>query len=186
MRKFLVGLLALLMLVGSSAGVMAAQDDEATPADEGGTAASGEVNPRDPQIGDPVTYYSEEGDPVAAFTVTGVEAGWEGYDEFSEPPAGSQYVAISISVENLTERSTFDVSQYRFSVQDNYSYFWGSPYVSVEEDLDPPLLESDLSLEGEATEEFSLVFLVYEDIGLNYLYYSDSGVLMTLVDLSEI
>ncbi|MEJ7837212.1 MAG: DUF4352 domain-containing protein [Thermomicrobiales bacterium] len=185
MRKLLTGLFALLMLIGSSAGVMAAQDDEATPADDT-TAEAGEVNPRDPQIGDPVIYYSEEGDPVAQFTVTAVEAGWEGYDEYSEPPAGSQYVVVSMSVENLTERSTFEVSEYRFSVQDNLGYLYGSPYVSPEEDLDPPLIESDISLEGEAVEEFSLVFLVYEDIGLNYLYYSDSGILLTLVDLSEI
>lgn len=182
MRKILVGLFAMLFLFGSSAGVMAAQDD-ATPEDEG--SPTGEVNPRSPQVGDPITYYSEEGDAIAIVTVTGVEFGWEDYDEYSEPPRGSEYIIVSISVENLSERSTFEMSNYGFSVQDNYGYFWGSPYLSSDTELDPPLLEDGVELEGGDSIEFSLPFIVYEDIGLNYLYYSASGVLLTLVDLSE-
>jgi len=182
MRTLLVGLFALLFMMGSSAGLLAAQDD-ATPEDE--SAAAAESNPLDPQTGDVVTYFTEENDPVATFTVTDVEFGWEGFDEFSEPPAGSEFVAIAVEVENITERSSFDVSQYRFGLQDSLGHFWSTTYVGVEEDPEPPLLEDDLSIEGGATEAFTLIFVINEDTPLGYLYYSDSGVLLTLANLSE-
>lgn len=184
MRKLLFSLLAMLFLMGSSAGMVAAQDDEATPADDSAPAAEGE-NPRDPQIGDTVTVYSEQGDPLAEITVTNVERGWEGYDEYSEPARGQEILAVSVEVVNLAERSSYEFAEYDFGVQDAMGHYWGTGYVSVAEEPEPPLLESSVTLEGEASEEFTLLFVIYDDVPLNYLYFQQSGTLVTLVDLSE-
>jgi hypothetical protein len=187
MRKLLFSLLAMLFVMGSSAGIVAAQDDATPEADDTEDVATGSENPRDPQVGDTVTIYdSDSGDALAEVTVDSVELGWEGYGEYDAPERGLTYLLVTVTISNLAERSSFEVSSYGFGVQDNLGNFWASQgYLGDDAELENPLLESGTELEGEESATFSLPYIVFEDVGLNYLYYSASGTLVTVVDLSE-
>lgn len=80
MRKVFGVVFAMLLLMGSTFSAMAAE--KATPAADDKAATSGDTNPVNPQIGDPVTLFAANGDAIATVTVTDVERNWEGYDEY--------------------------------------------------------------------------------------------------------
>ena len=182
MRKLLFALLALLMLMGSTVSFGAAQDD-GTPEEEGAEAAEGS-NPVDPSIGDTVTYFDENGDPIGNITINSIERGWEEYeDDFSAPERGMEYVAFSIVVESTIERGAIDVESYDFSVQTATGYLWQSGYYG-ESNAEPPLLDDAVSLASGDSEEFTLVYSVLEDEELAHFFWQpDSGVLITAANL---
>ncbi|MBA3379014.1 MAG: hypothetical protein H0T93_09030 [Chloroflexia bacterium] len=184
MRKFLLALLATLFLLGSSAAFATAQDD-ATPEVGAGDASgpSDGTNPIDPAIGDSVTYYGENGDPSGTATVTGIERGWEDFEEFYEPERGSEYVAFTVVVESTIARGAIEVDDYDFSLQTTEGYLWSTSFASSET-AEPPLLEDAVSLASGDSEEFTIVFEVFEDEALAHLYWQpDSGVLITMAQL---
>ena len=184
MRKLLYALIAMLMLFGSASSLVAAQDEDATP--EGGKSeASSGSNPVDPQVGDTLTWINDKGDEVATITVTDVERGWEDYDEYYEPERGTEYVAFTIEVESVIERGAIDVEAYDFSLQTASGYHYGSSYASADR-AEPPLLEDTVSLANGDSEEFTVVFNVFEDDTLAHLLWApDSGVLITLAQLED-
>lgn len=182
MRKLLYALIAMLMLFASGSSLVAAQDDDATPEGDEPVAAEG-TNPVDPAIGDTLTWTDENGDAMATITVTNVERGWEDYDEYSEPERGTEYVAFTIEVESLIERGAIDVEGYDFSLQTATGYYYGTSYASAEK-ADPPLLEDTVSLANGDSEEFTLVYNVYEEDGLAHLFWApDSGYFLTIASL---
>jgi len=182
MRKLLVALLATLLFLSSSATLVATAQDDATPEPGAKGAASG-TNPVDPAIGDSVTFYTEDGDEAGVATVDSIERGWEEYDEYQEPENGTEYVAFTITVESTISRGAIDVSAYDFSLQTATGFLWSNAYASSET-AEPPILEDDLSLAGGDSEEFTVVFQVYEGEELAHLYWQpDSGVLLTLAQL---
>jgi hypothetical protein len=182
MRKLLLALLATLLFAGS--GALVATADEATPqADQGDFADGGGSNPIDPAIGDAVTYYTEDGQEAGTVTAVEIERGWEDYDEFYEPEAGTEYVAFTITVESTIERGAIDVSNFDFSLQTAQGLLWSSSFVNSET-AEPPLLEDEVSLAAGDSEEFTIVFQVYEDEELAHLFWQpDSGVLLTVAQL---
>ena len=181
MRKLLIACIAILMVCGSTTSLVAAQD-KATPAASDSVAAE-ESNAVDPKIGDTVTYYGEDGSALGNVTITGIERGWEDYDEYYEPDAGSEYVAFTVRVESTIERGAIDVESYDFSLQTAGGYLWGGSYVSAEK-ADPPMLEDTVSLAQGDSEEFTVVFTVIEDEPLAHIYWQpDSGVLITAAQL---
>lgn len=184
MRKLLLALLAMLFLIGGAATFVATAGD-ATPAadqDELGSESAG-TNPADPAIGDTVTYYTEDGDEAGNVTVESIERGWEEYDEFYEPEAGTEYVAFVVTVESTISRGAIDVSSYDFSLQTAQGYLWSNAFASSE-DADPPLLEDDLSLAAGDAETFTIVFQVFEGEELAHIFWQpDSGVLITAAQL---
>jgi hypothetical protein len=204
MRKFLFALFAMLFLVGSSAGIVAAQDDDATPPDEdvdssqvedatpeddedtdSGDTGDGETNPVNPQIGDTVTLYSTQGDPQVTFTVTDAFRDWDEYDEFDEPERGTSYLAVEISVEVVSE-DAYELDPYRFGLQDGQGFFYGNSYASPVEGAETEVLSEAVTLNGGDTWEGAVIFEVYDDQTLGSLFWSESGILLTVADLSEV
>jgi ABC-type oligopeptide transport system substrate-binding subunit len=182
MRKMLFALLATLLFMGSSATLVATAQDDATPEPDAQSAPSG-TNPIDPRVGDEVTFYTEDGDEAGIATVTGIERGWEEYDEFQEPEDGTEYVAFTITIESTISRGAIDVSAYDFSLQTAAGYLWSNAYASSET-TEPPVLEDDVSLASGDSEEFTVIFQVYEDEELAHLFWQpDSGVLLTIAQL---
>lgn len=179
MRKMLLALIATLVLIGSSTALVATAQDDATPEADSGEAA----NPIDPAIGDAVTYFGEDGDPAGTATVTGIERGWEEYDEFNEPESGTEYVAFTIVVESTISRGAIDVDESQFSLQTAEGYLWRTAFASSET-ADPPLLEDEVSLAAGDSEEFTIVFQVFEDEALGHLFWQpESGLLITVAQL---
>ncbi len=182
MRKILVALFATLFLMSGSA-TMVATAGEATP--ETGSDKASESNPVDPEVGDTVTYFTEDGEAAGTITVESVERGWEEYDEFYEPEEGTEYVAFVVTVESTIERGGIDVESYDFSLQTASGGYWGTAFASSET-ADPPLLEDDISLANGDSETFTLVYQVYEGETLAHLFWSpDSGVLLTAAQLED-
>jgi hypothetical protein len=180
MRKLLFGLLAAFFLMGSSAGVIAAQDD-ATPAAEAG----GETNPTNPQIGDTVTYFASNGDPQVMLTVADAFRDWEDYDEFSEPDRGVTYLAVELEVENVSDEA-FELDPYRFGLQDGQGFYFGTSWVTPAEGAEPEVLTEAVEVDGGDSWTGLVVFEVYDEQPLGSLYWNESGILLTLADLSEV
>lgn len=182
MRKLLYALIAMLMLFASGSSLVAAQDDGTPEDDESDVVAEG-VNPVDPAIGDTVTWIDDRGNPLAAVTVTGLERGWEEYDEFSEPERGYEFVAFTIEVESLIGRGAIEVYPYGFYLQTTNGG-WLSPGYASSETAEPPLLVDTVSLAKGDSEEFTIVFPVYEEDALAHLMWQPEGLYMlTLASL---
>jgi hypothetical protein len=178
----LVALFAAFFLMSSSAAMIATAQDGTPEADRGSLGDSG-TNAVDPAIGDTATFYTEDGDEAGTVMVESIERGWEDYDEFYEPEAGTEYVAFVITVESTISRGAIDVQRYDFSLQTAQGYLWSAAFTSSEA-ADPPLLEDDLSLASGDSETFTIVFNVYEDEPLAHLFWQpDSGVLITAAQL---
>lgn len=177
MRKFLLAFVAMFFLMGSAALVATAQDD-ATP-DASPTEAG--TNPVDPAIGDTITYFGEDGGPIATVTVTGIERGWEEFDEYYDPEAGTEYVAFTVEIASTIPRGAFDVDGYQFSLQAQSGFLYGPSFVESES-ADPPILDSDSLAKGDSLEA-SLVFNVVEGEPLAHLFWQPEGALLTLAQL---
>ncbi|CAN5853891.1 hypothetical protein BH24CHL3_BH24CHL3_09320 [soil metagenome] len=185
MRKLLLALFATLFLMLSTATLVATAQDAATPDLEDGKVAglAEGTNPVDPAIGDSVTFFSEDGNSAGAATATEFTRGWEDFDEFSEPENGYEYVAFTVVVESTIARGAIDVDNFDFSLQTGAGYLWGAAFVQSET-ADPPLLEDSVSLASGDSEEFTIVFEVFEGEPLAHLFWQpDSGVLITVAQL---
>jgi hypothetical protein len=213
MRKFLVAMFAMLFLLGSSAGIVVAQtdDDDATPdsdadtvqvddstpdkdenaddedadTDEDDATASADANPVNPQMGDAVTYFASNGDPQLTFTVTDAFRDWDEYDEYSEPDRGVTYLAIELEIENISDDG-FEIDPYRFGLQDAQGFFFGNAYVSPAEETSTEVLTESVIVDGGETWEGVIIFEVFDNQELRNLYWNESGILLTLGDLSEV
>lgn len=182
MRKLLLAILAMMFVMGGSASLVATAQDDATPEGEGEAVES--ANPIDPAIGDTVTYYGANGDPVGEITVTEITRNWEDYDEFEEPEPGTEYVAFTIEVESLTSRGAIDVDPYRFSLQTPSGFVYSTAFAQGVEDLEPAVISESTSLAEGETLEGLLIFQVFADEELAHLFWApDSGLLLTLANL---
>ena len=190
MRTVIGSVLALLLLIGSSVSAMAATSTEATPAADDDTpaaATTGDTNPVNPQIGDEVTLFATNGDAIATVKVTDAVRNWEGYDDYQEPEAGTEYVALTIEIESTISRGAVEVSPYDFSLQDGQSFLWSTAYATNEDSpKDVQGLSDTVQLAcGEKAECLS-VFHTYIDEPLQHVYWNPEKSLLTLADLSEI
>lgn len=181
MRKFLTALMALLMLIGSTATAAVAQ--EATP--EGEASAPGEPTAFAEGFGAPATYFSDRGDAVTTITVTDLERGWQDYGEFYEPDPGIEYVAVTFEVENLS-RNNIIVETYDFSMLDALGRNNSASYVSPDEDSGVEIFEEDAAVASGETVELTIVFEMYEETEVGYfLWQPDSGIIV-MVDLRNV
>jgi hypothetical protein len=176
-----MALMALFMMIGSTATVAMAQD--ATP--EAGTATSGEATAFGVGLDSPATYFSDRGDPVTTITVLDVERGWQDYGEYYAPDPGIEYVAVTFSVENLS-RSNIIVEPFDFSMLDGLGRNNSRSYVSVDEGSDVQIFEDDTALASGETAELTIVFEVFEETDFAYfMWQPDSGVIV-MVDLRDV
>lgn len=179
MRKFVMALLALVMMIGSGATVAMAQD--ATP----DAAPSGEASAFAQGLDAPATYFSDRGDPVTNITVLDVERGWQDYGEYYDPDPGIEYVAVTFKVENLS-RGNIIVEPYDFSMLDGFGRNNSRSYVSVDEDSGVEIFEDDTAIASGESVELTIVFELYEEteIGM-FMWQPDSGIIV-IVDLRDV
>ena len=178
MRSFAVALVAILFLIGSPASLAMVAQEDATP--EGDREAT---NPVDPEIGDLVTYFGQNGAPVGTITATEITRNWEDYGEYEEPDPGTEYISITIEVESLTARGAIDLDPYRFTLQSPSGFFYNPAYAQGAEDVEPPLLSESVSLAGGETLETQVVFNVLEGEELAHLFWMPEGALLTVAQL---
>jgi hypothetical protein len=182
MRKLFVALFAILFFVGSSASLIAVAQDDATPEAEG-EAAEGS-NPVDPAIGDTVTYYGQNGDPVGMITVTGITRNWEDYGEYEEPDPGIEYISFTIEVESVTARGAIDIDPYDFRLQSPSGFIYGNAYAQGAEGVEPEILTESVSLAGGENLEAQVIFEVFEGEELAHLFWSpESETFLTVAQL---
>jgi hypothetical protein len=190
MQSLVVALVAMLFLIGSpSSLVMIAQDDatpataaeDATPEGDGEEAEG--TNPVDPEIGDTVTYFGQNGAPVGTIVATEITRNWEDFGEFEEPDPGVEYISVTIEVESLTARGAIDLDPYRFTLQSPSGFFYNPAFVQGAEDLDVPVLTETVSLAGGETLETQVVFEVLEGEELAHLFWMPEGALLTVAKL---
>lgn len=183
MRKFVMALLALMMVIGSGASVAVAQD--ATPETETGTVSAGEPTAFGVGFDSPATYFSDRGDAVTSITVTDIERGWQDYAEYYDPDPGIEYVAVTFEVENLS-RGNIIVEPYDFSMLDNYGRNNSRSYVSVDEDSGAQIFEDDTAIASGESVELTIVFELYEETEVSlFMWQPDSGIIV-MVDLRDV
>jgi hypothetical protein len=156
---------------------------------QGATPAAGvdAGNAGDPAVGDTVTYVDESGNPVATISVDNVERGWQDFGEYDEPDAGSEYVAMTVTVNSEVGRGSIEVSDYDFSLQDSDGFLWGTAYVEAAEGTEVVPLEDDLNLASGESATFLVVFEVLEGQQLTHVFWQpDSGRLLTLASVEGI
>ena len=199
MQSLVVALVAMLFLIGSPSSLaMIAQDDatpanaqdDATPANaqedatpEGDGGETEPTNPVDPEIGDTVTYFGQNGAPVGRIVATEITRNWEDFGEFEEPDPGVEYISITIEVESLTARGAIDLDPYRFTLQSPSGFFYNPAFVQGAENLDVPVLTETVSLAGGETLETQIVFEVFEGEELAHLFWMPEGALLTVAKL---
>ena len=181
MRKLFVALFAMLFLMGSSASLVAVAQDDATPATDG--QAVEDSNPVDPAIGDTVTYFGQNGDPVGTITVTGITRNWEDFGEFEEPDPGVEYISITIAVESVTSRGAIDVDPYDFTLQSPSGFVYDTAYAQGAEGVEPEILTESVSLAGGENLEAQVVFEVFEGESLAHLFWAPEGAFLTVANL---
>jgi hypothetical protein len=179
MGRVVMALMALFMMIGSTATVAMAQDATPEPVASGDSTAFGVG------LDSPATYFSDRGDAVTTITVLDVERGWQDYGEYYAPDPGIEYVAVTFEVENLS-RSNIIVEPYDFSMLDGFGRNNSRSYVSVDEGSDVQIFEDDTALASGETVELTIIFELYEQTEFGYfMWQPDSGVIV-LVDLRDV
>lgn len=185
MRKLLMAVVALMLMLGGSASMVAAQDaatPEAGGADE--PAAVGDTS-FSRGLDAPATYLTDRGGAVATLTVVDVERGWAGYGEYYAPDPGVEYVAVTFEV-SVVSSGNLVVKPFDFSLVDGGGRNNSRSYVSVDDASSDVLFEDDAAVASGETAEMTLVFELYEDVPLGFFVWQPTGGILILVDLTEI
>lgn len=182
MRKMFTALLALFMLIGSTASVAMAQD--ATPGADEPVAPSGGETAFASGIGEPAAYFSERGDAIALITVTDVERGWQDYGEYYEPDPGYEYVAVTFEIENLA-RNNMIAEPFDFSMLDELGRNNSRSYVSPDEASGVTIFEDDTAIASGETVELTIIFELYEQTETAALMWQPDSGIIVMVDLRD-
>jgi lipopolysaccharide export LptBFGC system permease protein LptF len=180
-----------------AAGTLAAalQDDDATPEaddDETGTrpedddeAAAGD-DAAEGDVVDNVTVevLDERGDPWFAITVNETIDDWDDYSEFSTPDRGFRYVALVVTVENLSE-DTAEVTDFDFFVRDEQGFIYGTSFASIEEESESAEIGEFESTDVAAGESYTgiMIFGVPNDAQIVDAFFAPTGRLITVATL---
>ncbi|HEV2107640.1 MAG TPA: DUF4352 domain-containing protein [Thermomicrobiales bacterium] len=187
LQRILAMVLALSLLVGSSAIVVAQNADATPPAEEEGDDASGAGSSTlDPVIGDPVTFVGENGEDVAVFTVEDAVVPFEDFGEFFDPEADATYIAVQLTVENVDpDDDPFELSTFDIGLQDNQGFYYFPGFVSLNDDSEFEELEDEDLAPGDTTTGY-LFYAIPEDNEPVRLFYSPIGRLLQLADLRDV
>ena len=179
MRRLFTVLVAALLLMGGSASLVGAAQDDATP------AAAGEGSAVDPAVGDTVSVVDTRGTEFVTATVNEVIRPWEDYGEFEEPERGTEYVAFLIELEAVGD-DPITVEAFQFKLQDAQGFLFDTSFVTGEEGADPAPLSEPSEIDGGDSAEVLVVFNIFEDQGLAHLFWvpeNETGRLVTLAQL---
>lgn len=183
MRKLLMGVVALMMMLGGSASIAMAQE-AGTPEPADASAEIGETS-FSRGLDAPATYFTDRGDPVATLSVVEIERGWDEYDKYNEPDAGSEYVAVTFEI-SVVSRGNMVVKPFDFSLVDGIGHNNSRSYVRAVEGSSTELFEDDAAVASGETTELTLIFDLYEESPLGYFIWQPSGGIIILVDLTEV
>jgi hypothetical protein len=175
--------LALLLAAALAGGSAALAQDDATPeADDATPAASGmTMGGGDPAVGATISYVDEEGVEIATITVTELTDPFEEFD--SAPEQGARYVSVAIEVQSTGDE--LEVDPFDFGLQTADGFFYSDTFISLQEDPDPPELESTEVEEGESIAG-TIFFQVGEEAELAHLFWQpESGRLLVIADLRD-
>lgn len=104
------------------------------------------------------TFTDAFANPVATFQVTEINDNWEDYDEYWAPEENSQYIAVSVSVTNQTDRIV-EVDHYDFVLANADGTDSRVARVSVEDDAEEPFRGTE-QLQPNESVEVTMVFEV--------------------------
>lgn len=104
-------------------------DDATAEADDSSDDAD---DARGASTGNSVEVVDEQGEPVLSITIEDVMLPWEDYSEYSTPDRGFYYVALHVTVENISD-SEQEVSDFDFFVRDEFGFIYGTTYASIAE-----------------------------------------------------
>ena len=181
MSKLAAIVLGALLVIAVPAWVVASQ--EATPPAPVATA--------DPAVGDTVTYVDADGLSVAEVTVEKVQRQWDvPGDDADEPTAEAtddlEYIAAEVTVKNVLEEGTVELSDVDFSLHDAAGFLWAPSVVPATDGFDvAPLTEDVVTLQPGDSLTFLLVYEVVSGQPLAHLFWQpDTGRLITLASLA--
>ncbi len=165
MRKLLVG--ALLMALFGSMVVPASVVAKAQPT---GT-------------GEPVPFYSADGNQVGTITINNVIDPFEEFDVYYAPQRGYHYVALDVTVANSSQRP-ITVDPYSFTVVDSDGFMTSYSSVSLDAASTATLLEYTDALAPGTDTSGLIVFEAFTGTSTSRVLYSpDSSVVTTVADL---
>lgn len=143
-------------------------------------AASGEPTPFAQGLNTPATYTDIRGNPVFSISVTGVERDWQGYEQYSAPEASKEYVAVSLTVTNLTSRAS-TVSPYMIQMLDSTGMLMEQAYLYEVTDI----WVDDISVPAGESVEGTMLFLMYTDLEPMMLMWQPEYGVFVMVYLGE-
>jgi hypothetical protein len=177
-------LVVFLLVRNSVSGVMA--QHTGTPLGAGADAAASGENSFAKGLDAEAIYFSERGDPVATLSVVDVERGWQEFGEFYASDPGIEYVAVTFEVSSVAGGNLV-VEPYDLSLIDSIGRNNSSTFVDVAEGGEVELFEEDVAVASGETTELVLVFEPFEEAQLGYfMWQPDSGIIIIMVDLTEI
>lgn len=135
--------------------------------------------------GDAVTVVNERGDPILEITVNEVIVEWEDFSEYSSPDRGYFFVALNITVTNISDDEQ-EVTDFDFMLRDEFGFLYGTSFASVDEEsesADIGAFEGDEIDAGDAITGL-VIFAVPDDVELVDVFYAPYGRLITVATLS--
>lgn len=185
MRKMWVALLALMLMVGSTASAAMAQGaatPEAPVADEatepGETAFARGLNA-------PATYFTERGDAIATLTIVDIERGWQEFRENDAPKPGIEYLAVTFEISSLAS-SGVNIEPRDFLMVDGLGLTESNSRVRTDDESATELLDGKTTVASGESSEFTLVFEVYQSSELGVLIWQPGSNVAIMVDLTGI
>lgn len=132
----------------------------------------------------PITWRNERGRDMASIEVTGVETGWEDYDNYYAPEPGLHYVAVSFTATNLSN-SDVVIKSYGVSMLDSDGNNLGRSWARASEDIDYNVFSDDVTLAAGETYEGVVIFETSSDVTPSGLMWQPSSGLIYINKFNE-
>lgn len=144
----------------------------------------GEGNAIAQGLNTPATWTDERGNDVATIEVLGIEEDWQDYGEFEEPSRGTSYLAMQVSVTNISD-DIVTVAPYSFSLVDSESANTMTAWVSGNDTVAEELLTVDVVLEPGDSLEGTIVFAVYSGVAPTALLWQPEWGTLSIVVVAD-
>jgi hypothetical protein len=159
-----------------------ARPDDEDEADDDADAATGDAA----DVVDNVTVevVDERGNPSVAITVNETNDEWEDYSEFSTPDRGFRFVALVVTVENVSD-DLIEVSDFDFFIRDEQGFIYGTSFASIDEESESAEIGEFERTELAAGDSYTgiMIFGVPNEAEIVDAFYAPSGRLITIATL---
>jgi hypothetical protein len=159
-----------------------ARPDDEDEADDDADAATGDAA----DVVDNVTVevVDERGNPSVAITVNETNDEWEDYSEFSTPDRGFRFVALVVTVENVSD-DLIEVSDFDFFIRDEQGFIYSTSFASIDEESESAEIGEFERTELAAGDSYTgiMIFGVPNEAEIVDAFYAPSGRLITIATL---